>query len=249
MAFSLFLALVPGLAAAISLYGLVSNPVRVGADVRDTFAALPPAARGLLEDQLTRIVDQSGGTLGVTLVVSVALALWAASAGFRRFVEAIGMIHDRDEDRGFVRLRLVSLGLTLGAVLSVGAIAWFMAAAPGWISGHNPVAQWVIRAVVWIGGGFVLSVGVSVLYDVALRQPRRSIRPVTRGALVAVGILVAASVLLQIYVAHFGSYQKTYGPLAAVVLLLIWLNLVALAVLIGAHVNQRATPPGAQGRQ
>jgi membrane protein len=136
VAFFTLLALVPGLAALISIYGLVGDPATVQERVTDLMGAAPTEARELVASQARSILEQSGSATGIGLVVSILLALWSTSSGMQHLVEAVNLAYDEDETRGFLKLRAVSLAMTLGAlaflILAVVAIAALPALMARW---------------------------------------------------------------------------------------------------------------------
>src|SRR3712207_6153024 len=119
VAFFGFLSIFPALIATISIYGLVASPEDVTRQIEDFSAQLPEDAQNLLTSQLTSIAENSGGALSIGLVVSILAALFSASGGVNNVVTAINLAYDEVEARGAVKLRLLSLGLTLGAIVFV----------------------------------------------------------------------------------------------------------------------------------
>jgi len=229
VAFWGMLALVPTLVALVSLYGLVADPAEVERQVRASTEALPAEAQQLIVSQLRAVVDAPSAGLGTGLVIGIAVALWAASAGMRTLITAIGVVYgDRAGDQGFVTERGKALGLTLGGIAFVAAAVLLIALMPG-----HPllwVVQWLL-----VGGGLV--VGLGTLYRLGpARHPER--RLVSPGAVVAAGLVVVVTMVFSLYTSTFGSYNETYGSLAAVVILLLWLQLSAMTVLIGATLNR-----------
>jgi len=159
----------------------------------------------------------------------VAIALFAASAGMRTLVTAIGVVYgDRAGEQRFVTERGKALGLTLGAVAFVAAAVLVIAVIPAdhllWL------VQWAL-----LGVGLVL--GIGTLYRLGPATHPES-RLVSRGAVVAAVLVVAVTLAFSLYTSTFGSYNETYGSLAAVVILLLWLQLSAMTVLIGATLNR-----------
>jgi membrane protein len=239
VAFYGFLAAIPALAATVSLYGLFTDPADVQRRVESLFGALPQDAQSLLRDQLTTIVGQTGGALTLSLVVSIALSLWSASSGMAHLIEAINVAYDEQEERNWFVRKGQSLGFTLGAivfvVVAVAGVAALSAVAER-IDVTAPVA-WVLR-LLWVpllmaGFGF----GLATLYRYGPDRERARWRWVSWGSVVAVAVWIAASIGFQLYVTNFGSYNKTYGALAAVVVLLMWLYLTAFVILLGAQIN------------
>src|SRR5690348_14884902 len=118
VAFFGFLAIFPALIATISLYGLVASPETVANTVQSLASiGLPKEAQTLIEQQLKNITSNSGGALTFGLILSILLALWSASGGVSNLVTAINLAYDEVETRNFVKLKLLSLALTLGGIV------------------------------------------------------------------------------------------------------------------------------------
>lgn len=229
VAFWGMLALVPALVALVSLYGLVADPAEVERRVKESTEALPAEAQQLIVSQLRAVVDAPSAGLGTGLVIGVAVALWAASAGMRTLLTAIGVVYgDRSGDQGFVTERGKALGLTLGGIAFVAAAVLLVAVIPS----HHLL--WVVQ---WLLLGVGLVVGLGVLYRLGpARHPEP--RLMSPGAVVAAVLMVAVTMAFSFYTSTFGSYNETYGSLAAVVILLLWLQLSAMTILVGATLNR-----------
>src|SRR5688572_26605510 len=119
VAFYAMLALVPSLIALVTVYALVADPAKISEQIEPMTSLLPQEAVALVEQQLTAIVESSSGSLTLGLVVSIATALWAASGGIGALITGINAVYDQDEKRGFLKLKALALGLTLGAVVVV----------------------------------------------------------------------------------------------------------------------------------
>jgi membrane protein len=229
IAFWGMLALVPTLVALVSLYGLVADPAEVERQVRESSQALPAEAQQLIVAQLRAVVDAPAAGLGTGLVLGLAVALWAASAGMRTLITAIGVVYgDRAGDQGFVTERGKALGLTLGGIAFVAAAVALVAVIPS----HHLL--WVIQWAL-LGGGLVLGLGTLYRLGPAKHPEPRVLSP---GAVVAAVLVVAVTMVFSLYTSTFGSYNETYGSLAAVVILLLWLQLSAMTILIGATLNR-----------
>src|SRR5215207_8358635 len=111
VAFYAFLAIVPTLIALIMLYGLVSDPAQVAEQVESFSAALPAEAATLLTDQMEQLVSTSNRTLGIGLIVALLVALWSASGGISNLITALNVAYDEENNRGFIKSRLLALGL------------------------------------------------------------------------------------------------------------------------------------------
>ncbi|TFV65237.1 UNVERIFIED_ORG: YihY/virulence factor BrkB family protein [Bacillus sp. AZ43] len=242
VAFFGFLSIFPALIALISIYGLVASPETVARQVEDLSAQLPDDAAGLIEDQLTAIVDNSGSALSISLVVSILAALWSASGGVGNVITAVNIAYDEVEARGFVKLKLLSLALTLGAIVFVLITFSLVAVVPAVIEALPlgvvgtvlaQIARWVLLLAVFAGA-------LAVLYRVAPDRDSPRFSWVSLGAVVVTVIWAAVSVGFAVYVDNFGSYDKTYGAIAGVIVLMLWLYLTCYLVLLGAEINSEA---------
>jgi membrane protein len=240
VAFFAFLSIFPGLVAALMIYGLVTDPEQVVGQLTQVTAGLPAAARELLTSQLQTLTASSPRTLGIGLVVSLALALWSASAGIGNLMTAVNVAFDLQEDRGFVRRKILALALTVGAIVAFAVLLFLLAVVPAASSTVEfpLVVRIALQAARWLLVLLLLDVCLAVLYRVAPDRdsPART-RWASGGAGVAIVLWVAACVGFSVYVERFSTYAQTYGALAGVVVLLLWLWLTFYAVLLGAEVN------------
>ncbi len=239
VAFYGFLAAVPALAALVSIYGLFATPRQVGSRVNDLFGALPEDARRLLSNQLKAIAGGSSAGLSLTAAVGILLSLWSASSGMAHLMQAVNLAYGEKHTRKFLKQRAMALGLTVGSLVVVIAAVTAMTVFPAALGATSLPTP--LRALLNVAGWLVLAllfvVGLSVLFRYSPERDEPKWRWVTPGALVGLALWVTASVLFQVYAANFSSYNKTYGALAGVVLLLMWLFLSGLAVLVAAEIN------------
>ncbi|MDX6260230.1 MAG: rane protein [Kribbellaceae bacterium] len=240
VAFFGFLSLFPAVVAAVLTYGLVADPAQIRNQVKDLAAAMPAAGRDLLLQQLDALTSAPRQGLGIGVAIAVVAALWSASGGVGYLLTAVDLAYDEEETRGFVRRKLLALGMTLGAIVFVLlAIGLFAAGAAIGNDVATPlrVVLEVARLLLAI---VLITVALAVVYRLGPDRDAPRIRWVSTGAAVATIIWLAASIGFSIYVATFGNYAKTYGSLAAVVILMLWLWLTAYAVLLGAEINAEA---------
>jgi membrane protein len=242
VAFFGFLSIFPALIALISIYGLVASPETVAKQVESLSAQLPQDAASLIATQLKSIVDNSGGALTVSLVVSILAALWSASGGMSNLITAVNLAYDEVETRNFVKLRLISLALTLGAMVFVLVTFGLVAVVPAVLNALPlgivgtilaQIARWVLLLGVFAGS-------LAVLYRVAPDRDAPRVRWVSLGAVVVTIVWALVSVGFAVYVNNFGSYDKTYGTIAGVIVLMLWLYLTCYLVLLGAEINSEA---------
>jgi membrane protein len=248
VAFFGFLSIFPALIAMISLYGLVASPATVARQVEDLSAQLPESAATLIETQLKEITSTSGSALTWGLVVAILAALWSASGGVGNIVTAINLAYDEVETRNFFKLKATSLLLTLGAIVFVLVAFGLVAVVPivldalplgvvGTILAQ--VLRWVLLLAVFAGA-------LAVLYRVAPDRDAPKLRWVSLGSIVVTVVWALVSLVFSFYVDNFGSYDKTYGAIAGVIVLMLWLYLTCYLVLFGAEINSEAEHQTAQ---
>lgn len=259
--YAVLLALFPGLAALVSLYGLVFDAGQIERQVAALSGILPAQTQELLSQQLHSLVVSSNGALGFAAVVGLLLALWSASRGMSGMITAINVAYEEKERRGFFKLNLIAIGLTLGLIaggmVAIALVAILPAAVQ--LIAMGPATKWLLLLAQWPLLIVVVMLGLAVLYRFGPDRDKPQWRWVSPGATAATLLWIVASVGFTVYVANFNSYDKTYGSLGGVVILLTWLYLSALMVLLGAVVNaqsERQTrrdstegPPRAMGRR
>ncbi len=239
IAFYGLLSLAPGFTALVALYGLVFDPSQVQAQVAAMEGMIPEEARKLIADQLTTIVQGSSSSLGVSFVVSLALAIWSANSGTSALMQALNVAYGEREKRGVLRYYGMALLLTVAAVL-FGILSLILVAIIPAVVGLLPLGDFGKKLVDWIRWPvltILFATGLSVVYRYApsRNEPRWSW--VSWGAVTATILWIIGSALFSLYVEKFATYNKTYGSLGAVVVLLMWLWLSAYAVLVGAELN------------
>ena len=240
VAFYAFLALIPTLVAFISLYGLVANPADVTRQVKDVASALPKEVQNFFVYQLTSIIHANRTGVSVTLIVAVALALWSASGGMAALVTGVHVALDREQPKSYVKKRGKALLLTIGAIVFLSVVIFVIAAVPPLLSnvGLASAGRIVLGILRWPILAAVMVVGIGLLYRVSVKDgPRGWLGVVTPGSVVAMVGWLIVSALFAVYTANFSSYSKTYGALASIVVLLLWLWLSCLLVLLGAEVD------------
>jgi membrane protein len=240
VAFYAFLAMVPTLIALVMIYGLVTDDEAAVAEQVESFGSvLPTEAERLLTGQMESLVRTSDRALGIGLVVALLLALWSASSGINNLIKALNVAYDKAVTRSFVKSRLLALGLTIGAILFMVLAVALVAALPVVLDALD-LPGWV-KALVqggrWLGLVVAVLVALAVLYRLGPDRDAPKFRWVSLGAVVATVLWILGSLGFSIYVDNFGSYGKTYGTLAGVVILLLWLWLSSYAALLGAEVN------------
>ncbi|WP_222193448.1 YihY/virulence factor BrkB family protein [Modestobacter italicus] len=239
VAFFAFLSIFPALIATISIYGLVASPEQVSEQIAAVSDQLPESAQDILTEQLTDITSNAGGALTFGLIASVLGALWTASGGVNNLVKAVNIAYDEVETRNFLKLRALSLLLTLGAIVFVLITFALIAVVPVVLDalplgGVGTVLAQVLRWVLLLG---VVAGSLAVLYRMAPDRDAPKLRWVSLGSVVVTVIWAVVSVAFSFYVNNFGSYNETYGAIAGVIVLMLWLYLTCYLVLLGAEIN------------
>lgn len=239
LAFYTMLSIFPALIALVSVYGLVSDPADVQDQIESLTSGMPESTSGLIENQLTGIVESSSSALGWATAIAILGALWTASSGMQQGIKAINRAYDEEETRGFVKLRGLAIGLTLAfiliAILSMGLIVVVPPLLDQLELGEVvdallSVAQYLVLALVFM-------TGLAILYRFAPDRTRASWKWLSWGAVVATVLWIIASIGFSIFVTQFGSFQETYGALAGVIILLLWFFISGFVVLMGAELN------------
>lgn len=238
VAFFSFLSLFPAMVALVLVYGLVADPATVSAQVGSLTASLPPGAGDLIKGQLQSLTSAPQKSLGFGLILAILIALWSASGGVGQLITAVNSAYDEEEKRGFVKKKLLALGMTLAAIVFMVIIISLIAVAPAVLDlvGSGPI-RWLLEAARWVLLVLLVAVALAVLYRFAPDRDAPKMRWVSTGAILATLLWVLASVGFTVYVSSFGSYAKTYGALAGVVVLLLWLWITCYAILLGAEIN------------
>ena len=242
VAFFGFLALFPALIALTLVFGLVADPATITEQLDALGDALPQEARALLADQLDQLVSAPAQGLGWGLALSLVIALWSASGGVGNLMTAINIAYDEERRRGFVAEKLLALGLTIGVVVFMVVMVTMVAALPivlEW-AGLSGGWRWLAETLRWLLLAALMMLGLAVLYRVAPDRNPPKFRWVSVGAAVATVLWLIGSAGFSLYVTWFGNYARTYGALAGVVVMLLWLWLTSYVVLLGAEINAEA---------
>jgi membrane protein len=237
------LSLFPALIAMVSLLGLFGDPETTTESLTEIITELGPESAAETFKGPIESVTASRGTAGYAFVLGLAAAIWSASGYVGAFMRASNVIYETREGRPFWKLRPLQVAVTVAMIglmtlLAVGLVATgpVLDAIAGPIGLSDTavtvwsIAKWPVMAAIFL---FM----VAVLYYVAPNVKLRGFRWVTPGSVAAIAIWVLASAGFALYVANFGSYDKTYGTLGGLIVLLIWLWISNLAILFGHQLN------------
>jgi membrane protein len=234
-----FLSIFPALAALVSIFGLVADPAEMSRQFEAIGGLLPQQVRSALHGQLNQLTSHSSSSLSAGVAISILLALWSANKGTKALIQSLNIAFDQEEERGFFKLNALSLLLTIGAIAGVLLSVGLVVAVPILLGhlGLSNAGEFLVRWLRWpFLAAFVL-VAFAVVYRYAPSRATAKWRWVTPGSLVALVIWLGGSALFSVYVSNFGKYDKVYGSVGVIVILLTWFLLSAYAVILGAEVN------------
>ncbi len=235
------LSLFPALLVLISILGLLGSSATQ--PLIDNLAGLAPGPARDVVTNAIRNLQSAGTAAGFAFVLGLLGALWSASGYVGGFMKASNVIYEVEEGRPFWKLRPLQIAVTVLLVLLAAAISLAvvvtgpLAHRLGDVIGLGGTAVTVWSIAKWPVIAAVVSQMIAFLYWVApnVRQP--GYRWITPGGVLAVVLWAVASAAFAFYVANFGSYNKTYGSLAAIIILLVWLWITNVAILFGAELN------------
>ncbi len=245
-AFYATLALFPAISTLVSLYGLAFDPATVEPQLRVLRDLLPRPAFLLISERVHTLVSQPRGTLTISLIISTLVTLWSSSAGTKSILAALNIAYEEKETRSFIRFQVTALTMTLCAILGAAlavALLVFLPAVLDFVPRHFgfEAVEAGTQTLLKVGTPILLLLFVglsfSLLYRFGPCRRSASWHWITPGSLVATVLWLLASTGFSFYVGHVASYDATYGPLGAVVGIMMWFFVTAYVVLLGAELN------------
>jgi membrane protein len=237
--FYTLLAIFPAIAALVAIYGLFANPATLGDKLGALGSSLPGGAIDVIHDQLTRVASQSSSKLGIAFVASLAVSLWSANAAMKSIFDTLNIVYSESEKRSFIKLNAISLAFTVGGILFVLIALGAMVALPPALSylGLSNATELIAKVARWPALFVVISLGLAFIYRFGPSRDAPKWRWITWGSAFAALAWLVASILFAWYTQNFGSYNKTYGSLGAVIGFMTWIWLSTIVILIGAELN------------
>ena len=237
VAFYFLMGSIPLLAACVGIYGMVADVSDVEEQVVALGEVLPSSAMELVERELKRLTeDQLAGSAGL---IALLVALWGGSRAMNAIVISLNVAYDEKEKRGFLRTKLVSLGLTLGAALFLVAVVALMVAIPIALKyvGVGEGVESAVSLLRWPILFVLATVALAVLYRFGPSRTQARWQWISVGSVVATILWLLASLAFSLYAENFASYGATYGSLGGIVILLFWFFLTGFCVMLGAEIN------------
>ncbi|HEX4520800.1 MAG TPA: YihY/virulence factor BrkB family protein [Gaiellaceae bacterium] len=252
LAYSTFFAVPSVLLVVVGVFSLVAGPTTITTVIDHVGRIVPHQATQLLDSSLQRLGRHPAQGIAMTAVGAV-LALWTTTSAMTSYMTALNLAYGRKDKRGFVRKRLVAISMAacIGlAFLLVALLLVFGGPLEGWVGraiGMQSLVSWLWWSVQWPILIVALLTAFATMLWLGPDGELRSWRFMSPGSVVAVGMWLVVSGVFAYYTSHFGSYNKTWGSLSAVIVMLTWLWLTSLALLYGAELNaaierRRGTP-------
>jgi membrane protein len=233
------LAVFPAVTALVSSYGLFADPSTIGANLQTLALMLPEGSFQIVQDQIARVLDKGSTALGWTFLFGLVLAVWSANAGVKAVIDALNVAYEEREKRSFVKLNLMSLAFTTGAIaallLMVGAVVAYPLALDH--LGLAPESRFIVSLARWPLLFVILLFALGVLYRFGPSRRAARWEWLSVGTLAAGLLWIAGSSALSWYLQNFGNYNATYGTLGAAIGLMMWMWMSATIVLCGAELN------------
>lgn len=239
MAYYCLFAFVPAITSFVLLYTWISDPAEISNHIAKISTVIPGDMFEMMKTQLTSLAAKPGSSLGLGAIFTLLLSLWSASKGSKCLMEALNIIYDEKDERGFIKANLLALGLTfLGAlmgILAIGVIVGFPAVTHYLHLGKT--VESVTGILSWVVLLGLFSLYLSLAYRFGPHRDNAKWRWVSPGAIIAAVLWAITSAGFSIYATEFGNFNKTYGSLGAVIILMTWFYLSSFVILLGAEFN------------
>ncbi|WP_105426230.1 YihY/virulence factor BrkB family protein [Neorhizobium tomejilense] len=235
----LLLALFPAASALVSLYGFVADPSAIVDRITFLSSVMPADALNIFLDQLRALTTERNTTLSIALIGGLALALWSANNGMKALFEAMNVAYAEEEKRSIVRLNLISLLFTLGALLLAIVILFAMGVVPAvlrylWLDRFTEI---IIRLARWPVMMLFVAGGIMMLYRFGPSREPAKLKWLTWGAAFSTVAWLAASIAVSFYLGNIADYNATYGTLGALIGFMVWTWISVIIVIVGAEIN------------
>ena len=235
----ILLALFPGITALVSIYGLVADPADIGEHLASLSGAIPSDAISIISGQLHFLASQDEKALGLAFFGGLLVSLWSANAAMKALFDALNVVYGEKEKRNFFILNALSLAFTAGLVLFLVLAMIGIVVIPAILDllYLGSVGELIINLLRWPAMLALVVLGLAVLYRYGPSRADARWRWISWGSVSAALLWLAVSMLFSWYASNFGSYNKTYGSLGAVIAFMVWSWLSATIVLLGGELN------------
>lgn len=237
--FFVMLALFPGIASVVSLYGVMADRGTLAPTLDILSGFLPGGAVTTLRVEFQRLMALDQGRLNFPFFCGLMVAVWSASGGFKALVDALNVAYEVPERRSFLTLSINALIFTIASILALVLAINFVVILPALAETaiRSPVLELAAKLALWPAAFVVSSFTLALIYRYGPAKPRPRWRWITWGSIVTSFLWLVGTALFGWYVENFGSYDKTYGALGALVGFLTWIWLSVALILLGAEIN------------
>lgn len=239
VAFYALMSLFPAIALSVTLYGLVIDVATLQTHLDTARPFLPAQVYDIVAARLEDLVGSSETALGVGLLIALAIVLWSSSRGTNSLICVIGNAYCEPNERSFLRSAFVSISITLGAILFASAAFFVIAAIPVLLKLLPLLAETeiLVRLASWPAMACFSIAGIALLYRLAPNRRDARWIWILPGAAVTAVLWLVGSVAFSLYVENFGNYDATFGSIATIVVVMLWLYYSVLIVAFGAALN------------
>jgi membrane protein len=237
--FYVVLALFPAIAALIALYGLFADPITIASQLDSIADLMPGGAIEVVRDEITRVASEKNAKLGFAFIAGLLASLWSANAGMKSLFDALNLVYNESEKRNFFRLNALSLAFTISAIVFMLVALGAMVVMPFVLAyvGLAGVTETVIKVARWPALFIIVTLALAFMFRYGPSREKARWRWITWGSAFAALSWIAVSILFSWYAENFGSYNKTYGSLGAIIGFMVWIWLSTIIVLIGAELD------------
>lgn len=237
--FFALLALFPAITALVSIYGWLADPASITEHLNTLNRFLPDSAVELLAGQVQAIASAPKSALSIAGIIAILIALWSANGGMKAMIEALNIAWFETEKRSFIKLNLVSLAMTLTAIVGIILLLLAIAVIPTIlrIVMAGSAVETIVNLARWPVMLGLLILGLAFIYRFGPSKDDPGWQWISPGALVAALGLMIASMGFSFYVSNFANYNETYGSLGAAIVMMMWLWIAAIVVMTGAELN------------
>jgi membrane protein len=233
------LALFPALTAVVSLYGLFANAASINDHLTMAAGILPGGAIDVIREQVVRLASKGDSKLGFGFILGLGIALWSANAGMKAIIDALNVVYEEKEKRGFIKLNLICLAFTLAAIaallLALGAVV-VLPLLLAWLSFATVTAS-LVQYARWPVLLVLVIVGLALIYRFGPSRREARWQWLSVGSVFAAVAWLGSSAFLSWYLGSFAHYDATYGSLGAAIGMMMWMWTSSIVILFGAQLN------------
>lgn len=239
VAFYLLLARFPSLGVFVAIYGFVADPVSAADHVAFLAGLMPAAGLDLIRGQLENLASQERDGASIGFILAILAAFWSANNGVKTLFEALNIAYEEREKRSFLRLNLIAIAFTLGAIGIAIAMILAVGVVPAALALLNveDLSGTLIALLRWPVLLMLVAAGISLLYRFGPSRERAKWRWITWGGGLSTLVWIAGSAGFSYYLQNFADYNATYGSLGAAVGLMLWIWVSVVILIVGAELN------------